>query len=306
MKCIFLLFITLILTACNEGQSLAAEGADMTATSTVKIVLGQPITDLIESSPLPFDEDCLQPVGMCWYEIKKRFAERDLPAVAISQNDSTLLQLEDVGRISVLVEEAQGRLVDQVTLGVRGLPDNSPHAEQKAFIYQLLNTLLASGWKHFYRFPAARIPGSEADKIATADQVLGKRALGHPWFDPRYEPASLEQWLRAAGTYHWYFHQDHIYLHVTVRRNNSRSEPAEKGTYLINLEVLNENAYWPQHFKEEDQKDWLKLLPALLDQYRKQRAQLETEAQAAGIEIEDSYRDPLIKALGQDDDENPH
>lgn len=299
VKCIFLLLITLILTACNEGQSLSAEEAERPATTTVKIALDQPITALIESSPLPFDKDCLQPVRMCWYEIKKRFAEQDLPAVEISQNGSNLLQLEDVGRISVVVEEARGRLVEQVTLGIRGLPDNSPHAEQKAFIYQLLNTLLSSGWTHFYRFPAARIPGSEADKIATADKIQGKRVLGHPWFDPRYEPASMGQWLRAAGTYHWYFHQDNIYLHVTVRRSNSRSEPAERGTYLINLEVLNENAYWSQHFKEEDQKDWLKLLPGLLEQYRNQRAQLETEAQAEGIEIEDSYQDPIIKALGQ-------
>jgi hypothetical protein len=44
-------------------------------------------------------------------------------------------------------------------------------------------------------------------------------------------------------------------------------------------------------------KDWQQLLPALLDQYHEQRSQLEAEAQAAGIAIEDSYENPPIKAL---------
>lgn len=268
----------------------------MTATTNVKINLGKPVKQLLDNSPLPFDEDCLAPVGMCWYEIRKRFSEPDLPSVTLLQNNSELLRVDNVGRISVVVDEAQSSHVEQVTVGVRGLPDNSLHSQQKTFVYQLLNTLLASGWTHFYRFPEARIPGSEAHKINTADRVLGRRVLNHPWFDPRHE-ATLDQWMSAGSTYHWYFHQDHTYLHVSVQRNNSRSEPADRGTYLINLELMTELAYWPQHFSEEQQKEWQKHLPALLDNYRQQREKLEAEARAAGIEIEESYQDPLIKVL---------
>lgn len=296
IKRINFLLTALLLSACTEGQKVGAKQMSTSPTTSIQIFLGQPVADSVASSPLPFDEDCLAPVGICWYEINKRFSEPDLPSVTLSRNGSELLQLDDVGRISTVVEEAQGRLVEQVTLNVRGLPDNSPHAEQKAFVYQLLNHLQTSGWAHFYRFAAPRISGSEASKINTADKVLGKRVLDHPWFDPRYE-ASLEQWLSSSNTYHWYFYQDHTYLHVTVQRSNSRSEPEEKGTYLISLELLTENAYWPQHFSEEQQKDWQQLLPALLDQYHEQRSQLEAEAQAAGIEIEDSYENPPIKAL---------
>ncbi|MBQ0744789.1 MAG: hypothetical protein KBT85_15975 [Pseudomonas sp.] len=294
---IWILLFTLTLSACNEGQSLAAEGTEMTAKTNVKINLGQPINDLLDDSPHPFEEDCLAHVGLCWYEIKKRFAEADLPSVTVFQNDTLLLALDDVGRVSAVVDETQGRFVEQVTLSVRGLPDNSLHSEQKGFVYQLLNTLLGSGWTHFYRFPAARISGAEAHKIVVPDEVMGMRVIAHPWFDPRYE-ASLEQWLSAGSTYHWFFYQSGIYLHVSVQRSNSRDAPAERGTYLINMELQTELAYWPQHFSEEDQSDWRKLMPALLEQYAQQRAKLEREAEAAGIKIEDSYRDPAIKLLG--------
>ncbi|MFN3581234.1 MAG: hypothetical protein ACK4VV_12270 [Pseudomonas sp.] len=105
--------------------------------------------------------------------------------------------------------------------------------------------------------------------------------------------------MRAGSTYHWYFYQSHTYLHVTVQRSNSRSEPGERGTYLITLALQAESAYWPQHFSEDQQGDWRELLPGLLEEYRQQRAQFEAEAQAAGIEIEDNYRNPAIKALNR-------
>lgn len=207
-----------------------------------------------------------------------------------------LLQLNDVARISTAADDAQDRNIEQVTFNIRGLPDNSLHAQHKQFIYQLLSTLLASGWAHFYRFQSARISGSQANKISTANEVLGRRVLAHPWFDPRYQ-ASLDQWLQSSSFYYWNFHRDGVYLLLTAQRSNSRSEPAEKGSYLINLELLTENAYWRRHFSEEQLNDWQRLLPARLEQYHHQRNALEEQARATGIDIETHYQDPPIRAL---------
>src|SRR5690606_18262919 len=147
-----------------------------------------------------------------------------------------------------------------------------------------------------YRFPAARIPGSESHKLEDAEYVLGEYALIHPWFDPRNE-ASIEQWMQYSGVYSWLFYQAYSYVNVSVQRRDSQAEPGERGTYLIKKKLREERSYWGKHFRGEQLNKWQQLLPGLLEQYRQSRESREEKARAAGIEIEESYRDPPIKAL---------
>ena len=153
---------------------------------------------------------------------------------------------------------------------------------------------MSGGWEHMYRFPAARIPGSESHKLEGAEYVLGGYALIHPWFDPRYE-ASIEQWMQYSGVYSWLFYQDYAYMNVLVQRRDSQTEPGERGTYLIQIKLMDESSYWRQHFSGEQLNNWQQLLPGLLEQYRQSRELREEKARAAGIEIEESYQDPPIK-----------
>jgi hypothetical protein len=72
----------------------------------------------------------------------------------------------------------------------------------------------------------------------------------------------------------------------------------EKATYLVTLEFLSESAYWLTGFSEEEDKArWKELLPERLADYRQQRELLETKARAAGIAIDEDYRDPPIPGV---------
>ena len=103
----------------------------------IQIRLEQSIDELLKSSPLPFAKDCLEPVGMCWYEVSKRFAALDLPSVEIIQGHHEL-HLDQVTQLTVVINEALGTDIQNISMVVRGLPDDSPHEAQKAFIYQLI------------------------------------------------------------------------------------------------------------------------------------------------------------------------
>ncbi|PHN20918.1 hypothetical protein AO240_11775 [Pseudomonas sp. ICMP 460] len=166
------------------------------------------------------------------------------------------------------------------------------------FISQLIDRVKNSGWKHYY-FPSnPRISGSQAAKIMTPDKVLERPVLGHPWLDPDYKP-DLEQWLKTS-VYEWYFYNDGAYLSVNARRNDSKDNPTKTGTYLITMEFLTERQYWVSDFDEDkDRANWKELLPARLKKYQDARRDIEDKARANGIEIDESYQDPPIKALSR-------
>lgn len=281
---------------CHAHSEFAIEGTHMTSIDNIEIFIDQPIDELLQSSPIAFEQDCLAPAKVCWYKIRKHLSSSQLPSVTVRKASSTLLEIQNVGSVSIVIDENLGPQVRAVDMAIRGLPDDSPHAEQKTFISQLLQGLLAAGWNHFYNFSAARISGTEADKLTDAKHVLGKRVSAHPWFDPRQE-FSLEHWLKVDSFFNWYFHRDGHYLQVTAQRSNSRIAPLERGTYLISLELMSESSYWRQHFEQKQKDSWQQLLPELLEQYRQDRAALEEKARAAGIEIEEDYQNPPIQAL---------
>ena len=290
---------SLLISACHEvhpDRKAAPAGIQSDAHANIEIMLNQSIDTLLDRHPSTFSIDCLDPVNVCWYKVRNRFSSPDLPSVTVMGDAGSLLELDNVGSITIAIDELLGREIRDIDFSIRGLPDDSPHSENKDFVYILLQDLIHSGWSHMYHFPAARIPGSQADKIPDSQYILGEYSLAHPWFDPRYE-SSLENWIKSDRTLHWYLHQDANYLHIKVRRNNSSTEPNGRGTYLISLELMSESSYWRKHFGQKQKDSWQQLLPELLEQYRQDRAAMEAKARAAGIEIEEDYRDPPIRAL---------
>tara|TARA_R110000796_G_scaffold141183_3_gene257360 strand:+ start:1470 stop:2369 length:900 start_codon:yes stop_codon:yes gene_type:complete len=296
VKALRILFLLFSITACSD-QNTEQESSEpyMSDNPKIQIRLEQSIDELLKSSPLPFAKDCLEPVGMCWYEVSKRFAALDLPSVEIIQGHHEL-HLDQVTQLTVVINEALGTDIQNISMVVRGLPDDSPHEAQKAFIYQLIFQLGAAGWQHVYHPGDPRIPGTEADKIDTPRLIFGQFVASHPWLDPQHEP-SLEHWLKVGNFYNWFFHNAGAYLHLKAQRRNSRAAPADTGTYLISLEFLSESAKWRGDFEQMDKDNWQQLLPERLQQYRQQREALEAQARQAGIVIDESYQDPPIKAL---------
>lgn len=287
--------LVLFLSACNEKDN--PENTTMTTSHPViEIQFEQAIDSLIAKSPLEFTPDCLQPVGMCWYEISRRSADPNLPMVKVLHGVQPLT-IEQVSDISIVIDNNVGKDIHNLSLILRGLPDNSSHEEAQSFIYALIKNIQASAWKHYY-FPSdPRIPSTEASKITSPNDVLGSDAMSHPWLDPNHE-IDLERWLKFGPFYNWYFYKDGIYLHLKARRNDSDSAPQERATYLVTLDFLTESGYWRGDFIEEDKKaHWQELLPDRLASYKQQRNESEDKARAAGIAADESYQDPPIKAL---------
>jgi len=295
MKALIILVI-FSLSAYGSVDEVAPKGRVMQSNQDIEIIFGGSIDTLLENYPSTFSTECLAPVDTCWHTVTNRLSSPSLPTVTIKDGAHTLLEIQNVGDLNIVINKRRGSEIRDVSLTIRGLPDDSLHSEQKDFIYKVLRQLMSSGWEHMYRFPAARIPGSESHKLEDAEYVLGEYALIHPWFDPRNE-ASIEQWMQYSGIYSWLFYQAYSYVNVSVQRRDSQAEPGERGTYLIQIKLMDESSYWRQHFSGKQLNNWQQLLPGLLEQYRQNRESREEKTRAAGIEIEESYQDPPIKVL---------
>lgn len=304
MKALKVFLLSILIAGCDAHSVATLEGTHMDPPANIGIILNQPIDVLLERHPSCFSTECLAPVNICWYTVARRFSSPNLPSVTIKNDDRTLVDLQHVGNLSIAVNNRRGSEVRDVSLSIRGLPDDSLHSEQKDFIYKVLRQFISNGWVYLYPFSDPRIPGTESHKLNEAKHIFGQYVLSHPWLDPRHE-VSIEHWIQSGSTYHWYFHQDGAYLHIRVQSSKSEAEPGERGTYLIQIKLMDESSYWREHFSSEQLNDWQKLLPELLEQYQRERAALEAKARAAGIEIENSYQNPTIKALNSEDATQP-
>lgn len=289
------LLLAIFLSACDDVDDIGS--TNMKAQHPViEMQLHESIEKLIATSPLPLVPSCLKEVGMCWYEIDRSAGDPNLPTVVI-RNGGQSLQLDHVFHITTVIDNQVGKDIDNIDLTLRSIPSNSRHEEYRDFIYSLIDKIKQAGWKHYY-FPSdPRIPGIEAGKITSPDDVLGGYVMSHPWLDPNHK-IDLERWLKFGSFYSWYFYNEGAYLHLKAWRRDADDAPRERATYLITLEFLTESEYWRGDFTEEDKKPhWKELLPERLEGYKQQREEAEDRARAAGIAIDENYRDPPIKAL---------
>ncbi|MHC8394786.1 hypothetical protein ACYZT8_14200 [Pseudomonas sp. LB3P93] len=262
----------------------------------IEITLHAPIQKTIEGSTFEFSKECMNDLELCWYKIQKSANDKNLPDTIV-KNSASALSIEKTTNITIVIDERSGNTVENVDITLRGLPDNSTHEQHIDFIYQLIENIKSSGWKHYY-FPSdPRISGSQADKIDTPDGVLGDPVSSHPWLDPEYK-VDIDRWLKIGAFYNWFFYNDGAYLNLKAWRRDSKDNPTMTGTYLITLEFTTEREYWVSGFgKAKDKERWTELLPARLKDYQETRRIVEEKARAKGIKIDENYQNPPIKAL---------
>ncbi|MEG2568951.1 MAG: hypothetical protein RSA84_22370, partial [Acinetobacter sp.] len=289
---VFLFLLFLLIGACGDTSDKSVGSANEKS-STVEIQMQADASSVVAASPLTFSEACMSVVNMCWYEIEKSFGDSDLPTVIVNKS----LSLEHVANINITVDKDASTNVEDVQLSIRSLPDNSRHEEYQQFLYGLLDKVKAAGWRHYYSPSDPRISGSQMDKIKLPDEVMGDYVMSHPWLDPDYR-LDLDRWLKFGSFHTWYFFKDDNYLTVQAWSRNSDKAPAERGTYLVSLHFTTQSEYWRAIFDKAEEKDqWSKLLPKKLKEYQAVREAREKKARAAGIEIDQSYQDPVIRAL---------
>jgi hypothetical protein len=291
MKLHWLIISCVFLTACNDSES------NMTnKTAPIEVTLHAPIQDILSNSTAEFSQECMRDLGLCWYKIDKSANDKNLPDAVIKSTASTL-NLPQATNITIVIDEHVGSNVENIDITLRGLPDNSTHEQYKTFIYQLINSIKSSGWKHYYFVEDPRIPGSQAGKIDSPENVLGHFVSSHPWLDPDYS-IDIDRWLKISPFYNWYFYNDGAYLNLKAWRHDSKDNPTKTGTYLITLEFQSEMEFWKSGITDEkDRLRWKELLPARLNGYHEARLMIEKKARDAGIEIDESYQDPPIHAL---------
>lgn len=293
-----LVIILLLLNGCDERRN-PVEAVTMTNQSEIiEIELLTSIKTITTRTPTPFTESCMPQVNVCWYKIEKSANDTDLPTINVKNNGSSL-DLEHAINTTIALNKDTTEDIENLSITLRGLPKGSTHEQYRNLIFNLLEKIQKSGWSHFYLPEDPRISGSQADKIISPDNVLGRYVSSHPWLDPNYQ-IDLKRWLQVGSFYRWYFYKDGIYLNLEAWKHNDAASPAEKGAYLITLEFQSEREFWLDGITDKKERlRWKELLPERLNAYHKSRLELEEKARAAGIEIDESYQDPPIHALEQ-------
>ncbi|MDR6915534.1 hypothetical protein J2X66_002402 [Pseudomonas sp. 3296] len=264
-------------------------------TAPIEIAIHSPTKGIVDLSNNEFSQQCMKDLGLCWYKIDKSANDKNLPDVLV-KNGSNSLSLSQLTNITIVTDERVSDKVENLNITLRGLPDNSSHEQNKIFIYELIENIKSSGWKHYYFVEDPRIPGSQAEKIDSPDHVLGHYVSSHPWLDPNYK-IDIDRWLKIGSFYNWFFYNDGVYLHLKAWRHDSKDTPTKTGTYLISLEFQSEREYWKSSIPENERNRWEELLPEKLSNLHETRSTIEKKARAVGIEIDESYQDPLIQAL---------
>jgi hypothetical protein len=291
MKHYFIIISLALLAACNDRESNTDDKK-----APIELSLHAPIQKTIGSSGLKFSQECMKDQELCWYKIKKSANEQQLPDIMV-KNSSSVLNIEKISSITIVIDEKIGSNVENIDITLRGLPDNSTHEQNRNYIFQIIENIKSAGWKHYYFPSAPRVSGSQSAKIDSPNKVLGHYTSSHPWLDPDF-PIDIDRWLKISSFYDWYFYNDGAYLHLKAWRHDSKDSPMKTGTYLITLEFMTEREYWVSGFSEdEDKARWTELLPARLKSYEETRRIVEEKIRAKGIEIDETYQDPPIKAL---------
>ncbi|PMW08402.1 hypothetical protein C1X50_01480 [Pseudomonas sp. MPR-TSA4] len=290
-----LIAILILISGCDDVSN-STETPMTNQSEIIEIELLSSIKNITKNTPTPFTESCMPQVNICWYKIQKSANDTDLPTINLKNNGS-ILSLEQAVNITVALDKDTTENIENLNVILRGLPKGSTHEQYRDLIFSLIDKIKKSGWSHFYFPEDPRISGSQAGKISSPDEVFGRYVSSHPWLDPDYQ-LDLKRWLQIGSFYRWYFYKDGIYLNLKAWKQNDSEAPTEKATYLITLDFQSESEFWLDGITDKKERQhWKELLPGRLNAYHKTRLELEEKARAAGIEIDESYQDPLIHAL---------
>lgn len=185
----------------------------------------------------------MRQVNMCWYKVDNVFGVDDLPSVLVDKS----LQLDQITSLTIAIDQDLGCGIENLSLAVRGLPDNTGHEENQAFLYAMVRKIKTAGWVHYYAPSDPRISGSQSDKVELPEKVLGDYVLSHPWLDPDFK-VDIKRWLKIDDFYDWHFHKNANYLTLRAWRRDSDDAPNKLGSYFVTLDFFSEREYWRAEF----------------------------------------------------------
>jgi hypothetical protein len=284
---LILLPLFLVLSACGEESGR----------ETVRVNMGAGVAEFLKNSPVKFNSDCSVLLKLCFHKFRLPFSSEQLPDVLISGAGLDLI-IHQIQGILIYDDSTTAGKLEAVDITLRGVPGRSDVKLAKNFAYGVVKNILEAGWVRYIFPDEPRVSGKESKKLSDCERFLGHYVLVHPCFDPAYE-MSEEQWAAMSSFYNWYFYKDGYYLKFTAWRSRDEKYLPGQASYLFTIEIKSEQEFWLLHFKGGDRTRWKQLLPELLDVYTSRRETIENEAEHAGIEIDRTYQDPPISALGK-------
>ena len=287
-------FLFVSLAGCDEAKK---EGANKMKNklANIEVMLGTPVEMLLKSSPLRFSTDCLAAVRMCWYEVRAGDKNQALIDVSIGTPESTFL-IKNTVNLNIVVDELETKNIENLSVTLRGLPDNSSHDENKEIIYALISNLKSAGWRKYYYPADPRISGAELSRFEVSGGVFDETPLSHPLFDVNYQ-MSLPEWLAVNNFYDWYMYNGDYIAHIKVQKTNSAADPSRTGVYLTNVNFMSLERFWRVDFDEAIRPKWKDFFSDRLHQLMSKRLKVEARAKAAGISIDENYLPPRMERV---------
>lgn len=230
-----------------------------------------------------------QPAGVDFYSA--RWGPPNLGIVKIDRG-SYSLTLPHV--LSVQAAQELGQLAEEglyeftVNTGINE-PELIAHDEARLKTYEILSTILQSGWKPFIELSEPRLSGK-----VRYDYTLNTVSVNG--LDPRYLP-TLDEWMRMESRTPWSFYAPGAYLEVSFTRESSLTDPGKPGSYMLTFNVKTEAEYLRAYVDSDDRAQWKKMLPQILSKLALSRQKKEAELRGKGVPIDEVYQDPVLSSL---------
>lgn len=222
----------------------------------VKLWLGNTIDAVKQELGAELSSEC--DADLCWYRYRKATRSGDFLTLILGGKKA--FDIQDIFAFSVPVYKQDAHNIELINLSPVGPPEDSKHSDAESEFYTLLAKLQASGWKRYIRLGEPRVLSTEINKFNTINKVLGKPVLTGPWTDPATR-LSNEMWRSMPLTNDWFLYRDNEYLTLSVQRENSDSEPLERGTYLFTLTFKSEKDFFPNTSTMQIASDWPNYCP---------------------------------------------
>ncbi|WP_433847192.1 hypothetical protein [Acinetobacter proteolyticus] len=171
--------------------------------------------------------------------------------------------------------------------------DTMSHDQARLEMLSIFKHLKDKGWQRYISLSEPRLTGKDAWDYA-------KKELYIYSLDPDYV-YSLDEWMQLGDGASWMLQANGIYLTITVRRDQTKMDPQQPGSYYVSYKFQSEKEYYAPYFKDEDLKKsainaarWVALYSGIKKEMNQIRAKTEAELKAQGIMIDESYQDPPL------------
>ncbi len=226
-----------------------------------------------------------QPAGLSFY--KASWSTKNKGRVRIAHKSHSI-ELSDVLNVMGTEDNSArqtGIFNISIYCGISGLT-GILHSDALDRFGGLLKTIRAAGWRSTVPYGVPRLYGK--DMLRYHFESGDATTLGSDYIP------SLREWMALDDQTTWEFYADGIFLNVTFMRDREKMNLKKPGSYVFQISLSSDEAYFADFAGPENRQDWRSKVPNELRKLEERRSQLEAEWSKKGMRINEAYRDPPI------------